>query len=59
MAPLKPFVSSRTWVKELGLKIELLSGDSEASARAADSLSEVSSSLLPEQKSACADELIK
>jgi len=48
-------------LQEMGLQIELLTGDAEASASAiAESIgiSRVSSSLLPEQKSARVDELI-
>ncbi len=49
-------------LQEMGLRIELLTGDTEASAKAvADGLgiSEVSSGLLPEQKSARVKELIR
>lgn len=49
-------------LQDLGLHIELLTGDSEASAKAvAESLgiAQVSSGLLPEQKSARVDELIR
>lgn len=49
-------------LQEMGLRIELLTGDGEASASAvAESIgiSRVSSSLLPEQKSARVDELIR
>jgi heavy metal translocating P-type ATPase len=49
-------------LKQLGLQIELLTGDTAASAKvvaASIGVSEVSSGLLPEQKSARVDELIR
>ncbi|HTS74550.1 MAG TPA: cation-translocating P-type ATPase [Bryobacteraceae bacterium] len=49
-------------LQALGLRVELLTGDTEASARrvaASIGIREVSSGLLPEQKSARVDELIK
>jgi heavy metal translocating P-type ATPase len=49
-------------LQSMGLQIELLTGDTEASAKAVGEtlgVSQVSSGLLPEQKSARVDELIK